>query len=159
MKIPVTLNGDKVILEALSDEPLRNVLRENGCLSIKKGCTKGQCGSCSVLFDGKIVASCKIPAPIAMNSDIITLEYFSKTEEYKTIMEGFNQAGIKLCGYCNAGKIFSAYHLLNVPKKLKRDEIKSMVENLSPCCTELDTLVNGIIYAININNKKAKLHD
>lgn len=159
MKIPVTLNGDKTTLEAPCDESLRNVLRENGCLSIKKGCSKGQCGSCSILMDGKIVASCKIPAGIAMNSDIITLEYFSRTEEYKSIMEGFQKAGITLCGYCNAGKIFSAYQFLNTPRKLTRNEIKSMVENLSPCCTELDTLVNGIIYAININNQKVMTND
>lgn len=159
MKFQVLLNGDKTLLEANPDEPLRNVLRRAGCLSIKKGCSKGQCGSCSVLINGKISASCKIPVSLAQDDDIITLEYFSRTEEYRTIMEGFEKAGIHLCGYCNAGKIFTAFQLLNMHKKLTRDEIKAAVRNLPPCCTEFDTLVNGIIYAVNINNQKEKDHE
>ncbi|MCQ2578152.1 MAG: 2Fe-2S iron-sulfur cluster-binding protein [Treponema sp.] len=159
MKFQFLLNGDKTVIEANADDTLRNVLRRNGCLSIKKGCSKGQCGSCSVLLNGKISASCKIPVSLAQDDDIITLEYFSRTEEYLTIMEGFEKAGIHLCGYCNAGKIFTAFQLLNAQKKLTRDEIKTAVSNLPPCCTELDTLVNGIIYAININNQKEKKHE
>ena len=156
MKIPVTLNGNKIILDAHADESLMKVLHKNGCPSVKSGCSSGFCGACTILLDDKPAAACKIPAGIVRNSDIVTLDYFVKTDEYSTIMSGFQKAGIKLCGYCTAGKVFSAYQILKLPKMPTRQEIADYVKALSPCSTDLDTLVNGIIYAIQISNKRQK---
>ena len=154
MKIPVTLNGTKTILDAHADESLMKVLHKNGCPSVKSGCSGGFCGACTILLDDRPAAACKIPAGIVRDSDIVTLDYFVKTEEYSTIMSGFQKAGIKLCGYCTAGKVFSAYQILKASKMPTRQEIADYVKSLSPCCTDLETLVNGIIYAIQISNKK-----
>ena len=154
MKIPVTLNGSKIILDAHADESLMKVLHKNGCPSVKSGCSSGFCGSCTILLDDRPVASCKIPAGIVRNCDIVTLDYFVKTEEYSIIMNGFQKAGIKLCGYCTAGKVFSTYQILKMPKMPTRQEITDYVKSLSPCCTDLETLVNGIIYSIQIFDRK-----
>ncbi len=156
MKIPVTLNGTKTILDAHADESLMKVLHKNGCPSVKSGCSGGFCGACTILLDDKPAASCKIPAGIVRNSDIVTLDYFVKTEEYNTIMGGLQKAGIKLCGYCTAGKVFSAYQILKMTKMPTRQEITDYVKALSPCCTDIETLVNGIIYAIQISNRRQK---
>ena len=156
MKIPVTLNGTKTILDAHADESLMKVLHKNGCPSVKSGCSGGFCGACTILLDDKPAASCKIPAGIVRNSDIVTLDYFVKTEEYNTIMGGFQKAGIKLCGYCTAGKVFSAYQIVKMTKMPTRQEITDYVKALSPCCTDIETLVNGIIYAIQISNRRQK---
>ena len=156
MKIPVTLNGTKTILDAHADESLMKVLHKNGCPSVKSGCSGGFCGACTILLDDKPAASCKIPAGIVRNSDIVTLDYFVKTEEYNTIMGGFQKAGIKLCGYCTAGKVFSAYQILKMTKMPTRQEITDYVKAFSPCCTDIETLVNGIIYAIQISNRRQK---
>lgn len=154
MKISVTLNGTKTILDAQPDESLMKVLHGNSCSSVKSGCCEGFCGSCTVLLEDKPVASCKIPVGIVKGKEITTLDQFSKTSEYSAIMEGFNKAGIQLCGYCNSGKIFSTYQILKVTKKLSRKEITDQVKHLSPCCVDLETLVNGIIYAVAAYNKK-----
>lgn len=154
MKIPFFLNGSKTVIDAYADEFLMKVLHRNECTSVKSGCTHGFCGACTVLLDDKPVASCKIPIGLIKDRDIVTLDYFVKTEEYSIIMEGFNKAGIKLCGYCNAGKIFAAYQILKLTKIPTRQEITEYVRNLSPCCTDLETLVNGIIYSIQISNKR-----
>lgn len=154
MKIPVILNGSKTILEANADESLMKVLHKNDCTSVKSGCTEGFCGACTVLLGDKPVASCKIPVGIVKNNDIVTLDYFTKTEEYSIIINGFSKAGIKLCGYCNAGKIFAAYQILKLSKMPTRKEISDYVKDLSPCCTDLETLVNGIIYSIQLSNKR-----
>ncbi len=154
MKIPVFLNGSKVILEAHADESLMKVLRRNGCPSVKSGCSSGFCGACTILMDDKPISACKLPSGIAKDHDLVTLDYFIKTEEYKIIIEGFNKAGIKLCGYCNAGKIFAAYQILKLAKIPTRQEISDDVRHLSPCCTDLDSLVNGIIYALQISSKR-----
>ena len=156
MKIPVTLNGTKTILDAHADESLMKVLHKNGCPSVKSGCSGGFCGACTILLDDKPAAACKIPAGIVHNSDIVTLDYFVKTEEYNIIMSGFQKAGIKLCGYCTAGKVFSTYQILKMTKMPTRQEITDYVKALSPCCTDIETLVNGIIYAIQISNRRQK---
>ena len=117
---------------------------------------EGGCGSCTVLVNNIPAAACKIPVGLVKDMDIVTLELFEKSELYSVIMEGFNKAGIKLCGYCTAGKVFSAYQLLKITKKLEREEITDYVKALSPCCTDLETLVNGIIYAIQVSNRKLK---
>lgn len=155
MNIPVILNGNKTILEAQSDETLLSVLHKKAPDAIKCGCQKGACGACTVLLNDLPAAACKIPVGIIRNSNIVTLDYFSKSEEYSFIIQGFKKAGIKLCGYCNSGKIFSTYQLFQVNKKLSREEIKEQVKLLSPCCTDLETLINGIIFAISLYNKEA----
>ncbi len=156
MKIPITLNSKNITLECSSDESLMNALRDYGCLSVKSGCAKGFCGSCTVLLDGNPVSSCKIPVAIVKNSTIITLEYFQKTEEYKAIMDGFRKAGVTLCGYCNSAKIFGAYQIMNLKGSLTREIISDNLKNLAPCCTDKDTLINGIIYAIKAFNDLGK---
>ena len=152
MNVPVTLNGNKTILEAPADETLMSVLRRIGCASVKCGCGQGTCGSCTVLLNDNPVATCKIPLGIIQNADIVTLEYFERTKEYSIIMKGFELAGIKLCGLCNSGKIFSAYQLVKMNKIPSRDEIYEQVRSLAPCCTDLNTLINGIILAIEIRD-------
>ena len=152
MNVPVTLNGNKTILEAPADDTLMTVLRRMGCSSVKCGCGQGSCGSCTVLLNDNPVATCKIPLGIIQNADIVTLEYFERTKEYSIITKGFELAGIKLCGLCNSGKIFSAYQLLKMNKVPSRAEIREMVRSLAPCCTDLNTLINGITIAIDIRD-------
>ncbi len=153
MNVPVTLNGNKTILDAPADETLMSVLRKIGCSSVKCGCKQGSCGSCTVLLNGNPVATCKIPLGIIPNADIVTLEYFERTQEFSTITKGFELAGIKMCGLCNAGKIFSAYKLLTMNKIPSREEIREQVRSLAPCCTDLNTLINGITLAVEIQER------
>ena len=152
MNVPVILNGNKTILEAPADETLMSVLRRIGCSSVKCGCGQGTCGSCTVLLNDSPVATCKIPLGIIQNADIVTLEYFERTKEYSIIMKGFELAGIKLCGLCDSGKIFSAYQLVKLNRIPARDEIYEQVRSLAPCCTDLNTLINGIILALEIRD-------
>lgn len=158
MKIPVILNDEEKIFDAEPDEMLMKVLRNNSCTSVKSGCTSGFCGSCTVLLNGLPVASCKIPVGIIKGNKITTLEHFAKTQKYASIMKGFSKAGIKLCGYCNAGKIFTTYQILKQQKIPTREEIYASVRHLSPCCTDLETLIDGIIFAIKDINKITKKH-
>ncbi|MCR4900064.1 MAG: 2Fe-2S iron-sulfur cluster binding domain-containing protein [Treponema sp.] len=152
MNVPIILNGNKTILDAPADETLMSVLRRIGCSSVKCGCKQGSCGSCTVLLNDNPVATCKIPLGIIQNDDIVTLEYFERTKEYSIITKGFELAGIKLCGLCNSGKIFCAYQLLKMNKIPSRSEIREQVRSLAPCCTDLNTLINGIMIAIDIRD-------
>ena len=152
MNVPVILNGNKTILEAPADETLMSVLIRIGGSSVKCGCGQGTCGSCTVLLNDSPVATCKIPLGIIQNADIVTLEYFERTKEYSIIMKGFELAGIKLCGLCDSGKIFSTYQLVKLNRITTRDEIYEQVRSLAPCCTDLNTLINGIILALEVRD-------
>lgn len=153
MNIPITLNGDKVIIDARPEESLMSILRKKDFPSVKCGCSKGYCGSCAVLLNDNPVPACKVPIGIIRDADVVTLEYFEKTQEFTCIMQGFEFAGIKLCGYCDSGKLFTTYQILKMNRIPSRSEITDLVKNLSPCCTDLITFVNGIIWALEINNK------
>lgn len=154
MNIPMIINNEKVLIQSPADSSLLSVLRKERFLQVKRGCEQGICGSCTVLLDGKPVPSCKIPVAVAMNKEIVTLEYFSKDEMYSSIMKGFTKAGIKLCGYCNSGKIFAAKEILSAPSRPTRKKIAEYISQLSPCCTDLDSLTNGILYAFEFYAKK-----
>ena len=82
------------------------------------------------------------------------MEYFTKTEIYTDIIKGFTKAGIKLCGFCNAGKIFTAMHIILSKTKPDRHIIEEEVKHLSLCCTDTNTLIDGIIYACDIHSKR-----
>lgn len=156
MNIPVIINGERIQLQANPDDKLLDVLRKQNLYLVKLGCGKGTCGSCTILLNGKPVPSCKVPVALVMNQEITTLEYYSKTEQYTYIKKGFEKAGIKLCGYCNAGKVFAATSILENRKKPTRASVKEQIKHLSPCCTDIDTLINGIIYAADIQSHSKK---
>lgn len=156
MKIPVTLNGTKTIFDASPDETLLTVLEKNSITSAKRGCLQGMCGACTVLLNDRPVAACKVSVGLVINSDIVTLDYFTKTEEYTAIADGFTKAGFKLCGYCNAGKIFAAYEILKMNKMPTRKDVYEVVEHLSPCCVDVETLINGVLYAAKSYGKRSQ---
>ena len=114
MKINFNLNKTSVQIEAPANERLLSVLRrEFNLLSLKSSCLSGQCGACTVLMNDKPVPACFIPVFKAEGKNIITLEYFKTTDDYKDIAAGFDQAGVEMCGFCDAGKVFFTYAILN----------------------------------------------
>jgi len=157
MKLNLTINDEKISLDAKPDCTLLELLRRQKLLSVKCGCGKSNCGSCAVLLDGKAVLSCLIPCGIVRNSNIVTLEYFSKQAACQEIMKGFEKAGVDLCGYCNPGKIFAAWEIISKYSNPTREQISERISDLRECCVENDTLINGIIYAAQIHFEKERL--
>ncbi|MCR4938779.1 MAG: 2Fe-2S iron-sulfur cluster binding domain-containing protein [Treponemataceae bacterium] len=154
MKIPFTLNGEEIILDAEPDTKLLQLLRDNGFFSVKDGCRQGSCGACTVLLDGKPVPSCIIPSAAVRHTDVQTLEYFMKNPDYADIEAGFRQAGVELCGYCNAGKIFAAWSIISTDPRPSRESV-TKAARFFPCrCTDVETLTSGIILAAANRRKR-----
>lgn len=159
MKIPVILNNKKTILDAEPQEKLLTVLRRLNLYSVKCGCENGFCGNCMILVDSKPMCSCTVTTGSIRNCQIETLESFKTNPIYTDIINGFTQAGMHLCGYCDAGKIFTAYELLVKYQHPSIEEIFSAIKNLGTCCTDRDTFTNGILYAVsNKHSREAKLN-
>lgn len=154
MKIPFILNNESIVLDTEPDTVLSTILRENSIFSAKKGCDKGFCGACTVLLNNKPVPSCIVPVALIKNASIITLEYFCHTDDYQDIKAGFKAAGIELCGYCNAGKIFEAYEIISKQEKPEKKFIAKQVSHFPCNCTETEALINGIILSANYRRKR-----
>ena len=101
MKIAVNLNGWDTTWEIEPREFLLDVLRRNGCLSVKRGCDTSSCGVCTVLLDGAPVLSCSLFAAKAEGHSITTVEGLQK--EVAEFAEYMNNEGSDQCGYCNPG--------------------------------------------------------
>lgn len=156
MKIPVTLNGEQTVLNAEADTKLIEALRKINRVDVKCGCDMGVCGSCTVLLDDVPVPACVIPAVSIRNASIVTLNYFMTTPAYEDIQKGFEHAGIELCGYCDAGKIFGAYHLIARYRNLTRKQIYSLMASLKCKCADESLLTNGVVYASTLKEKRLK---
>ncbi len=149
MRINFNLNGTDVEISALANERLSHVLRKEFALtSIKLSCLDGQSGSSNVLMNDKVVSASLIPVFKAEGSKIVSLEHFKTSDEYKIISNVFDQAGVRTCGYCDAGKYFAAYSVLNSNMESLHLDMEKNIRRIfsgTMCrCTNLDDLISAI---------------
>ena len=147
MNIPITLNEEQAVLDVPPETSLLRVLRQKKLFSVKDGCGKGRCGFCTVLLDGEPVPACLIPVGIVRGASIVTLEHFAKSPEYADIADGFAQADVHPCGYCNAAKFFGVHHLLTRVYRPTKDELDALADAQTCPCTDRDAFINGVLYA------------
>lgn len=154
MKIPFSLNDKEIVIDAEPDKKLLYILRDNNLFSVKCGCEEGYCSSCTVLLDNKPVPTCIVPIASIRGRKIVTLEYFQKTKDYEDIDNGFKKAGIHLCGFCNTGKIFTAYQIISKTARPTKEHILKEISQLECKCTNRDILVNGILLAASLRRER-----
>ncbi|MDR7868604.1 MAG: 2Fe-2S iron-sulfur cluster-binding protein [Sporomusaceae bacterium] len=105
MKIEVTINGQKTVLEVAADELLADTLRAAGFASIRRGCDTTNCGLCTVWIDGKPTLSCATLSARMDGHDITTIEGVAgEAEAFARLLvaEGGEQ-----CGFCSPGFIMT----------------------------------------------------
>src|SRR5450759_650464 len=83
-----------------------------GFKSVKQWCGEGECGSCTVLLDGKLVNSCLYPAARADGKSIRTVEGMTAGSELHPLQEAFIEFGAVQCGFCTCGMLMTAQSLL-----------------------------------------------
>ena len=155
MIIPFELNGETVYADSNPGERLVHILRTRfHLLSPKESCLTGRCGSCMVLMNGDPVHSCILPVFQVRNASIVTLESFSLTHDYADIIEGFEIAGVNMCGFCNAGKIFITHTLLDHNTRPSTVEIREQFSGILCRCTAIEELIAGVKKAGTIRRKR-----
>lgn len=105
MKITITLNGIPYTREVAGDVMLLDLVRQCGCLSVKRGCDTSNCGLCTVWVDGTPVLSCSYPAVRADGKQVTTLE--GVQEEAEKFGQCMARQGAEQCGYCSPGFIMT----------------------------------------------------
>lgn len=135
MLLEITVNGNKYELDVAAQERLVDVLRNRlGLTGAKEGCGEGECGTCTVIMDGKAVNSCLVLAYQARGAEIITVEGLRQEGKLDALQESFIANGAIQCGYCTPGMLMSAKALLLKNPKPTEEEIRfAMAGNLCRC--------------------------
>jgi nicotinate dehydrogenase subunit A len=136
------VNGIDQRIDADPDTPLLYVLRDDIKLNATKfGCGLGQCGSCTVIVDGKAVLSCVTPLLLLEGKQVTTLEGLGTLEAPAPIQRAFMEEQAAQCGYCIAGMMMRAQALLQRNPKPTDEQIRSELEpHLCRCGTHLRIL-------------------
>jgi len=140
MKLALNVNGKPAAIVADDPEmPLLYALRDDlGLHGPSFGCGLGQCGSCTVLVDGKAMRSCSMPVSSAVGRKVVTLEGLGTPGKPHPLQQAFIDEQAAQCGYCINGMIMQAASLLQINSKPSEQQIRAaLAENLCRCGTHL----------------------
>ncbi len=127
---------------------LAEVLREELKLTgVKVACDTGDCGSCTVLIDGKAIKSCLMLAPQARGKEILTIEGLATEEGLHSLQAAFIEHFAVQCGYCTPGMILKAKALLDENPDATEDEIRTGLSGNLCRCTGYVKIVEAIMAA------------
>jgi carbon-monoxide dehydrogenase small subunit len=129
------VNGREVSLRNYPMARLLDALREELRLTgIKEGCGEGECGACSIEFDGKLVNSCLVPVAQAEGATIRTIEGVVTSDQLNSVQQAFISFGGAQCGICTPGMILAAVNLLEQNAQPTEPQIRAaLAGNLCRC--------------------------
>lgn len=155
MKVECKVNGKTYIMDIKPNLRLIDILRDNlGLTGTKEGCGEGECGTCTVIMDGKAVHSCLVLASQANGKEIITIEGLEKNGELDPLQDSFIRNGAVQCGYCIPGMIMSAKALLMNNPNPTDEDIKTAIEGNLCRCTGYAKIITAIKEVCNNFNQK-----
>ncbi|NWF84366.1 MAG: (2Fe-2S)-binding protein [Bryobacteraceae bacterium] len=135
VELLLQVNGAARRVEAWPLERLLDVLRHGlGLKGTKEGCGEGECGSCVVIMDGKLVVSCLVPALEADGSSITTIEGLGGEAGLDSMQQAFVDEGAAQCGFCTPGMIMAANALCQGGRTMDHASIREgLAGNLCRC--------------------------
>jgi len=150
LMIEITINGKKRKVETTASTRLLDLLRDDLYLTgTKEGCGKGECGACTVIMNGELIASCLILAPQADGAVITTIEGIGSGEHLDLIQEAFIETGAVQCGFCTPGMILAAKKLLEENSHPDEEEIKRGISGNLCRCTGYQKIFDAVRLAAN----------
>ena len=143
MQIEVTVNGTKHRIETPPTRRLLEILRDDlGLTAAKEACGEGECGACTVLFNGKLAQSCLILAVQADGAEVLTLEGLQ--EETKALREAFVREDAVQCGFCTPGFILAGYDYLRNGGTADPEAIRAALDGNLCRCTGYYAILKAI---------------
>jgi carbon-monoxide dehydrogenase small subunit len=142
--ITMTVNGEAWSVEVAPNDTLLEVLRGRiGVKSPKVGCERGDCGSCTVLLDGRTVRSCLVLAVEADGHDITTVEGLSP-DGPTDLQRAFIERNAFQCGFCAPGVVLTATELLADNPSPTREEVKEALSGNLCRCTGYVAILDAV---------------
>ncbi|MGA4841615.1 2Fe-2S iron-sulfur cluster-binding protein [Streptomyces sp. G45] len=130
------VNGaDRPVTDAWIGESLLYVLRERlGLAGAKDGCSQGECGACNVQVDGRLVASCLVPAATTAGSEVRTVEGLAVDGQPSDVQRALANCGAVQCGFCVPGMAMTLHDLLEGnPAPSDLETRRALCGNLCRC--------------------------
>jgi aerobic-type carbon monoxide dehydrogenase small subunit (CoxS/CutS family)/CO/xanthine dehydrogenase FAD-binding subunit len=132
-RLELNVNGRVLRAEAEARTTLMDLLRGAGIFGVKAGCSTGRCGACTVLLDGRPVASCLTLAVRAQGRTVLTVEGLGTAERPHPLQVAFAEAGASQCGFCTPGLVLGARALLEAVPNPTEDEVRDALAGLCRC--------------------------
>ena len=145
MRITLTINGEPREADVWPGESLLFALRERlGLPGSKNACEQGECGSCSVLFNGRLVCACLVLAAQADGHAVVTVEGLAEGDEPHRIQEAFVDAGAVQCGFCTPGLVVATADLLARNPTPTEDEVREALSGNLCRCTGYAKILDAV---------------
>jgi carbon-monoxide dehydrogenase small subunit len=143
--IETKINGTSYRLEVEPHWTLLELLRDVlGLAGAKESCGMGECGSCTVIMDGKAISSCLTLAVRAEGKEVLTIEGLARGGELHPVQRAFIEHGAFQCGYCTPGMILSSKALLDDHLNPSEEEIRRGISGNLCRCTGYNMIVEAI---------------
>ncbi len=143
--ITFAVNGKDVSVDAAPGEMLVDVLRGKlGLTGTKVGCREGECGACSIILNGKLIASCLVPVMKADRGTILTIEGLEQNGEMHRIQKRFIEDGAIQCGFCTPAMVLAGKALLDENPHPTREEIQLAISGILCRCTGYQKIIKAI---------------
>jgi len=154
ISITLNVNNEDYQVEVSPYYTLRDVLRDKlGFTDVKAGCNEGECGSCTVLVDGKPITSCLMLAAQAQGKKITTARGLATNGKLHPLQEKFIEYGAVQCGYCTPGMLLVAKALLDKNQNPTEEEVRESITGNICRCTGYQQIVEAIMAAADEMNK------
>ncbi len=141
----LTVNGKTHAAALEPSMSLLDFLRDTlGYKGVKLCCNTGECGACTILFNGKPVNSCVVLGADAAGAKIVTVEGLAEDHRLHPVQQAFIDTGAVQCGYCTPGFIISVKALLDRAKNPTREDIEEAVSGNICRCTGYAKIVDAI---------------
>jgi aerobic carbon-monoxide dehydrogenase small subunit len=146
--VSTTINGNQVDFLCEPRQSLLECLRDVvGMTGTKEGCNDGNCGACTVIFDGCIVTSCLVLGVEAHGKEITTVEGIATREGLHPVQQAFLENAALQCGICTPGFIVASKSLLDREPDAGEDRIRHWLAGNLCRCTGYDKIVRAVLDA------------
>ena len=144
-RITTTVNGEEIEYDVEARRLLVHFLRDDLDLTgTHVGCDTGNCGACTVIYDGVLVKSCMLLAIQADGASIETVEGLAQDGELTKLQQSFSDHHALQCGYCTPGMLMSATALLRVHPSPTEEQIRKAIQGNICRCTGYVNIVEAI---------------
>ena len=144
-RVETTINGERVEFLCEPRQSLLECLRDVvGLTGTKEGCNDGNCGACTVMFDGRIVTSCLVLGVEADGREITTIEGVAEGSALHEIQKAFLEGAALQCGVCTPGFIVAAKALLDQEPNPSEARIRLWLANNLCRCTGYDKIIRSV---------------
>ncbi|MDM8540000.1 (2Fe-2S)-binding protein [Desulfococcaceae bacterium HSG9] len=153
--IQLSINRQPCTIAVEPHQTLLDMLRDElGMTGTKRGCDKGDCGTCTVLVNNKPINACLYLAVRADGKEILTVEGMETDEGLHPLQKAFLEKGAVQCGFCTPGMLMASVSLLDGKKNPTEEEVKQAISGNLCRCTGYTHIVEAVVSATKKRGEK-----